>query len=101
MAEDRTRVAHLAVTEREPYDGAIPTIYWGPGQTIVEYTELPPTEWPQPGSAELGRYRLALQVYRADTLEKLPVTHAADEGVTVAADGQTLLLPYLPTEGRP
>ncbi len=101
VAEDGTPVADLAVTEREPYDGAIPTIYWGPGQTIVEYTELPPTEWPQPGSAELGRYRLALQVYRADTLEKLPVTHAADEGVTVAADGQTLLLPYLPTEGRP
>ena len=90
------------MTEREPYDGAIPTIYWGPGQTIVEYTELPPTDWPQPADAqEAARYRLALQVYRADTLEKLPVTHAAGEGVTVAADGQTLLLPYLPANDGP
>ncbi len=32
----------LALTEREPYDGAIPTIYWQPNQTIVEYSELPP-----------------------------------------------------------
>lgn len=92
---DGVPVADLAVTEREPYDGAIPTIYWGPGQTIVEYTELPPAPWPAT-AADAARYRIALQVYRADTLEKLPVTRAAGDGVAVAPDGQTLLLPYAP-----
>lgn len=94
---DGVPVADLAVTEREPYDGAIPTIYWGPGQTIVEYSELPPAAWPQ-SAADAARYRIALQVYRADTLEKLPVTRAMGGGVAVAPDGQTLLLPYAPVD---
>lgn len=88
-------IRDLAVTEREPYDGAIPTIFWEPNKTIVEYTELPPAPWPRPQTPEeAARYRLALQVYRADTLEKLPVTRAA--GLEVAPDGVTLLLPTLP-----
>lgn len=82
----------ISVTEREPYDGAIPTIYWEPGKTIVEYTELPPTDWPDPADPAAGRYRVALQVYRADTLEKLPVTGAG--GFEIAPDGVTLLMPY-------
>jgi uncharacterized membrane protein len=89
-----TRV--LALTEREPYDGAIPTIYWKPNQTIVEYTELPPPglqgeAWPRPQNAEEAeRYRINLQVYRADTLQKLPVTRA--EGAQAA--GESLWVPY-------
>ncbi|MCC6165817.1 MAG: glycosyltransferase family 39 protein [Caldilineaceae bacterium] len=94
---DSAPVADISITEREPYDGAIPTIYWGPGQTIVEYTELPPAHWPKTG-ADAARYRIALQVYRADTLEKLPVTRAGG-GASVAPDGQTLLLPYAPGGG--
>jgi hypothetical protein len=80
----------LALTEREPYDGAIPTIYWQPNQTIVEYTELPRpaapfTTWPRPQNAEeAARYRIYLQVYRADTLQKLPVT--LTEGVEGAGE---------------
>jgi hypothetical protein len=86
----------LALTEREPYDGAIPTIYWQPGQTIVEYSELPHTAWPRPQSAEeAARYRINLQVYRADTLQKLPVTRA--EGVDGA--GESLWAPYWSTDG--
>jgi hypothetical protein len=81
----------LALTEREPYEGKIPTIYWGEGQTIVEYSELPPTTWPNPQNAEeAARYRIYLQVYRADTLEKLPLTH--NEGVEGA--GESLWVPY-------
>ena len=86
----------LALTEREPYDGAIPTIYWQPNQTIVEYTELPPPslyggEWPKPQNAEEGaQYRVNLQLYRADTLQKLPVTTL--EGVEGA--GESLWVPY-------
>lgn len=90
-----TRV--LALTEREPYDGAIPTIYWQPNQTIVEYSELPRPDgeaWPRPQNAEeAARYRVYLQVYRADTLEKLPVTHT--EGVEGA--GESLWMPYWST----
>ena len=85
----------VSVTEREPYDGTIPTIYWDPGKTIVEYGELPPGEWPQvftPEDAE--RYRLTLEVYDAETLDKLPVTHAG--GDSVAQDGAVAVLPYRP-----
>lgn len=79
----------LAVTEREPYDGLIPTNLWDPGKTILEYSELPPLgqEWPQ------GQYRLALQVYHADTLEKLPAA-ATGPGVEVDPDGVTVWLPF-------
>ncbi len=88
----------MALTEREPYDGAIPTIYWQPGQTIVEYSELPRImgegageRWPRPQTAEdAARYRIYLQVYRADTLQKLPVTQA--EGI--AGAGESLWVPY-------
>ena len=82
----------IAATEREPYDGAIPTVYWEPGKTIIEYSELPATTWPRPATPEeAGRYRVTLQVYRADTLEKLPVTQAdglavADDVTLIAAD---------------
>lgn len=79
----------LAVTEREPYDGLIPTNLWDPGKTILEYSELPPLrrEWLE------GRYRLALQVYHADTLEKLPAT-ASGPGAEVDPDGVTVWLPF-------
>jgi hypothetical protein len=85
-------VRPLAVTEREPYDGAIPTIFWEPGKTIVEYTELPPTSWPVVDPSNPARYRLALQVYHADTLEKLPVS--ATGGLEAGAD--VVYLPYTP-----
>lgn len=84
----------LALTEREPYDGAIPTIYWQPNQTIVEYSELPRTVWPRPQSAEdAARYRVSLQVYHADSLQKLPVTHV--EGMEGA--GESIRMPYWST----
>ncbi|MEX1021479.1 MAG: hypothetical protein WDZ49_17590 [Litorilinea sp.] len=81
-----------ALTEREPYDGAIPTIYWAPGQTIVEYTELAAhaNHW-QDLRQNPQSYRLALEVYDAETLEKLPVS-----AMTGAAHstGETVFLPY-------
>ncbi len=93
---DDGAVREIAMTEREPYEGAIPTIFWEPGKTIIEYSELPPlsagSQWPQPvTAADAARYRLTLQVYRADTLEKLPVTLAdglaqADDVTLVVAD---------------
>jgi len=89
----------LSVSEREPYDGAIPTIYWDPGKIIVEYSELPPAPWPQPpdgadAEAFWARYRLTLQVYDAETLEPLPVTQAG--AAETAEDGHTLILPCCP-----
>jgi hypothetical protein len=104
LPDGSTRV--LALTEREPYDGAIPTIYWQPNQTIVEYTELPRLEnarWPQPQSAlqsteAAARYHIVLQLYRADTLQKLPVTSVADpHNVGMTAVGEALRIPYAPS----
>lgn len=92
VVEDETGAWQtLAITEREPYHGTLPTTLWGVGQTIVEYTGLPPMT-SQP--ADSSRVRLAVQIYDAETLEKLPVTGA--DPAQVAPDGQTLLLPYAP-----
>jgi 4-amino-4-deoxy-L-arabinose transferase-like glycosyltransferase len=80
----------LATVEREPYEGDIPTLYWDPGKTILEYVELPPVP---PASPHTPRF-YALQVYDAETLEKLPVSASAN--ALRAPDGVTLFFP-LPT----
>lgn len=79
----------VALTEREPYGGVAATIYWDPGKTIIEYSDF------DPGTDGLdlnsGRYWLALQMYHAETLEKLPVTVLAADAQ--ALDEETVLLP--------
>ncbi len=83
-------LAVVGVTEREPFNGAIPTIYWDPGKTIIEPVELlPGAEY---DAQNPTRYQLTLQVYPVETLAKLAVTVQAN--AAIAADGQTLLLPY-------
>jgi 4-amino-4-deoxy-L-arabinose transferase-like glycosyltransferase len=79
----------LSITEREPYDSSLPTTQWPSGQTILEYTSLPPVPRDRTADKQL---HLALQVYDAETLAKLPVTQA--DGAEVSDDGLTLLLPY-------
>lgn len=61
----------LGMTEREPYDGAIATNFWQPAQTIVEYSEVPPTEPIPP----LDQLEIRLQIYDSSTFEKLPITY--------------------------
>ncbi len=73
----------LAAVEREPYEGDIPTLYWDPGKTIMEFVEFPPAAPGEPGA----RRFYTLQVYDAETWEKLPVTRIesgeiGDDGVT-------------------
>jgi hypothetical protein len=78
----------LSAIEREPYEGDIPTLYWDPGKTILEYVEFPlPMTTPAVGST---RY-FTFQMYDAETLEKLPVTRAA--GGAVQLDDTTVRLP--------
>jgi len=77
-----------AIVEREPYEGDAPTIYWDPGKTIMEYVEQPPLS---PNAPVEGRRFYALELYDAETQEKLPVT--AIEGGQLAADGVTALFP--------
>ena len=78
----------LSSLEREPYEGDIPTLYWDPGKTILEYVEFPtPAQAPAEGSQ---RY-VTFQMYDAETLEKLPVTKAADGAMQL--DGTTVRLP--------
>jgi hypothetical protein len=76
----------LATTEHEPYDGLLPTTVWTPGTTIREYSTILPLAEPIPGQAYL-----TLQMYDAETLQKLPVTTAS--GVEVGPDGEGLILP--------
>jgi hypothetical protein len=78
----------IASLEREPYEGDIPTLYWDPGKTILEYVEFPqPSRLPAEGSERFYTF----QVYDAETLEKLPVTKA--ENGAVQLDATTVRLP--------
>lgn len=76
----------LATAEHEPFEASIPTTWWDPGKTIVEPVELTGAQ-PAPGAQIV----LTVQVYDADTLEKLPA-HAG-EGASVAEDGVTVVIP--------
>ena len=62
----------LATTEKEPYDGLLPTSVWTPGTTIREYTTILP-----PADTIPGESYLSLQMYDAETLQKSPVRSAA------------------------
>lgn len=81
----------ISQMEQEPFNGAIPTIWWDPGKTIVEYTNLPPLSSPLT-TTEAKRYQLAFQLYYADSLEKVPV--ATQEQWPVAENGLTIYLPF-------
>ena len=71
----------VTTTEREPYDGVIPTAFWDEGITVVEYSELTPPVPDFPAAPD--RFRLTLQMYDGETLEKLPVTHNGEGDVVV------------------
>jgi hypothetical protein len=78
----------LSSLEREPYEGDIPTLYWDPGKTILEFVEFPPPVRPLAADAE---HYYTFQMYDAETLEKLPVTKVADGAQQV--DTTTVRLP--------
>ncbi len=85
----------LAQTEREPYSGAIPTIYWDPGKVIVEFGELPPVDYQQiTADTHVTRLMLTLEMYDAETLEKLPVTKS--DGAEPGPGDEYALLPFAP-----
>ena len=83
---------HIAQNEREPFEGWISTDLWHPGQTFVEDSDLPPAANGQLRQAlQDGRYRLTLEFYNVDTLEKRPITQA--EGGAQIEGGTLLILP--------
>ena len=88
VAEDGS-LHTLARTEHEPYRGSLPTTWWKPGPEIYEYSGLPPAA-PLDGPA--SSLRLAMQMYDAETLEKLPV-NGTPEGAALA-DEYTVLMPF-------
>jgi len=77
----------LGAVEREPYEGDAATLYWDPDRIIMEYVEMPPLA----AAAVTGQHFYALEVYDAETQQKLPVT--AIEGGEIGADGVTALFP--------
>lgn len=83
--------AVVSQMEQEPYNGAIPTIWWDPGKTIVEYTNLPPIP-SLLSKSETGQYQLAIQLYHADSLEKVPVSE--HEQWPITDNGLTVYLPF-------
>lgn len=77
----------LGAVEREPYEGDAATLYWDPDRIIMEYLEMPPLLV----APVAGQHFYALEMYDAETLEKLPVTTI--EGGEIAADGVAALFP--------
>lgn len=90
VAEDGS-LQTLSTAEHEPYDGLLPTTWWEPGPEIYEYTGLPQAETPAVAPSSL---RLAMQMYDAETLEKLPVTGTREGSALV--DAFTVLMPFEP-----
>lgn len=74
-------------TEREFYDGYLPSLWWTPGTLIVEESEIrgEGARWGESGT-------LSLQLYAAESLAKLPVV-ATQTGI-IAGDGLSLKLPF-------
>ena len=88
LAQDAEGVLHeRGSIEREPYEGDAATLYWDPDRIIMEYVEIPPLAT-APGA---GPEFYTLELYDAETLEKLPVT--AIEGGEIGADGVTAIFP--------
>ncbi len=82
-------IHELGAVEREPYEGDAATLYWDPGQDHHGV-------YRNAAAYHLWRrcrrqHFYALELYDAETLEKLPVT--AIEGGEIAADGVTALFP--------
>ncbi len=89
----------LSVSEREPYDGAIPTIYWDPGKIIVEYSELPPAAGPSRRTAQTQKPsgRVIASPCRSTTprrWSRCPSRRQARQKLLRTAS--TLILPLLP-----
>ncbi|MCL4832194.1 MAG: glycosyltransferase family 39 protein [Caldilineaceae bacterium] len=74
-------------TEREFYDGFLPSIWWTPDSLIVEESEIGAL----PASFD-EEVMLSLQLYSVTTLEKLPVV--ASETGAIRTDGDSLKLPF-------
>ncbi len=89
MPVETLHATSLQPTETEPYNGFLATSIWPANATIVEHTGvLVPT------GAHPGAIRLTLQLYDAETLEKLPVARA--EGVEVGTDPFAVVLSATP-----
>jgi mannosyltransferase len=90
------QVRELPATERAPYDGQPPTFQWVPNVTFIDDSQLPAA--PLASTPADNPYQLSVQIYDAETLEKLPVQLTAGDGTT--PDAQTLRLPF-PTLAPP
>ncbi|MEZ4836952.1 MAG: glycosyltransferase family 39 protein [Caldilineaceae bacterium] len=66
----------LPATEREPYDGYLPTNQWPAGEVWVEYSDvfMSPEVY---GTVDSATLKLVLQIYEEDTLAPLPVLTTA------------------------
>ncbi len=74
-------------TEQEPFRTFIPTTWWQPGPIIQEETDLVAPFSPEPGV----RYWLHVSWYRAETLERLPVSQAGT--YRTQEDGTQVVVP--------
>lgn len=70
--ENDTVVERFSPTEREPYDGFLPTVWWpADGSLVRELSEL---DGPEEMPIHRESYRIELQVYDSESWAKLEIT---------------------------
>jgi hypothetical protein len=95
--DDNGATSQLPATEREPYDGLLPTIWWPPERIVVEYSNLSAPLSPPVDDATAT---LVIQIYNAANLEKLLLESTATGDIS--EDSVSLRLPFrLPRSNLP
>lgn len=80
--------ATVAQWDRQPLDGAYPTRLWQPAETLAD-----PLTLSLPANLPPGEYRLAIGLYRLDTLERLPLI-VDGTAATVSSAENAVLIPF-------
>lgn len=85
--------ATVAQWDRQPLEGAYPTRLWQPAETLAD-----PLTLSLPADLPPGDYRLAIGLYRLDTLERLPLygtgVYGTGETVPYASAENAVLIPF-------
>lgn len=89
VSDEKGVVHQLPATEREPYDGFLPTNVWSPESIIVEHSSLAAPLYPAVDDAAAT---LVIQIYNAANLEKMRIESTATGDIS--EDGVSLRLPF-------
>jgi hypothetical protein len=97
VSDEKGGIQPLPATEREPYDGFLPTVAWSPEHIIMEHSHVAAPSSPLVDDASAT---LVIQIYNAANLEKLRIESTAVGDIS--EDSVSLRLPFrLPRPNLP